>query len=123
MLKSEELKIDDIQRNLIISMAQRFSNTYLLYTACELELFDAIENEELDLLELSRKIGLSKELALRIIRPLIIYGLISERKNKYNLTNLGYMLTDKNDNSLVEYTLEAISKEKLKYNVYMEGEI
>ncbi|EDK33126.1 hypothetical protein [Clostridium kluyveri] len=74
-------------------------------------------------MELSRKIGLSKELALRIIRPLIIYGFISERKNKYNLTNLGYMLTDKNDNSLVEYTLEAISKEKLKYNVYMEGEI
>lgn len=44
-------------KNIILSMAQGFANTYLLYTACELDLFDIIgeAKEKISVQEIAEK--------------------------------------------------------------------
>lgn len=95
----------EISKRIITSMSQGFSNTFLLYTACKLEIFDAIDKEGSNIEEISNKIEVGKNILYRIIRPLIVYGFIEKIDSKYILTESGKLLTEEGEGSLKGYVL------------------
>lgn len=94
-----------INSNVILSMAQGFSNTFLLYTACKLNLFDIISDENSTINKISDKSKINEDILNRILRPLIAYGYIAEEQSHYSLTKLGEMLRENNENSLKGFVL------------------
>lgn len=131
MLKSE------VGKRLITSMSQGFSNTFLLYTACKLEIFDAIDRSGSDIETISKLTKVNKDLLYRIVRPLIVYGFIEKIDSKYILTDIGKLLTDKEEGSLKGYVLycgsicakswsvmaEAAKSNKSPYSLAIGGEL
>lgn len=95
----------DINTRIIMSMSQGFANTYLLYTACRLEIFDFIESNIDTSVELSKKIDIENVILEKILRPLVAYDFLEEQNTKYKLTEKGMLLTDKSPRSLKGYVL------------------
>ena len=95
----------DINTRIIMSMSQGFANTYLLYTACRLEIFDFIESNIDTSVELSKKINIENVILEKILRPLVAYDFLEEQNTKYKLTEKGMLLTDKSPRSLKGYVL------------------
>lgn len=69
----------DINTRIIMSMSQGFANTYLLYTACRLEIFDFIESNIDTSVELSKKIDIENVILEKILRPLVAYDFLEDK--------------------------------------------
>ncbi len=89
----------DTQERMIMSMIQGFS-TYLLYTACELKLFDYLYQEKMNLTALSKETAVEEEMLYRLLRPLVGLRLLQEEKGHFSLTPLGARLAKDAHNSL-----------------------
>lgn len=94
-------------KNIILSMAQGFANTYLLYTACELDLFDIIgeAKEKISVQEIAEKAEVDPDIIARLMQPLVIYGFLQEKNGMYSLTEAGILLSDKGEDSLKGFVL------------------
>ncbi|MGO5065965.1 methyltransferase [Clostridium sp. LCP25S3_F8] len=93
-----------VQENIIMSMIQGFSASYLLYTACELDLFDKVKDGK-NLEELSCEMKVNKAVLYRIMRPLIALEFIKKDKEQYMLLPLGERLTGDAKDSLKGFVL------------------
>ena len=91
--------------NIITSMSQGFANTYLLYTACKLNLFDLIGQGGVSAQEISENARVDLQIIYKILRPLVAYGFIIENQTRYELTEQGYLLTESENKSLKGYVL------------------
>lgn len=98
---------DKFSKNIILSMAQGFANTYLLYTACELNLFDIIGESDtgISVQEIAKRTEVEPDIIVRIINPLIIYGFLQENNGMYSLTESGLLLSDKSIDSLKGFVI------------------
>ena len=100
----------EVQERMIIMMAQSFTTSYLLYTACELELFDhlhhgEIYHGEMTVAKLSGQLALEEEMLYRLLRPLLALQLIQEENGLFFLTALGKRLSKHSENSLKDLIL------------------
>ena len=95
----------EIDTRVIASMSQGFANTYLLYTACKLDIFDLIGENGATVKEISGKSGVDAQIICKIIRPLVAYGFLIENDLWYGLTEKGSLLTESDINSLKGYVL------------------
>ncbi|MGL5437647.1 MAG: methyltransferase [Lachnospiraceae bacterium] len=118
-----------MEHKIISGMAQGFSNTFLLYTACKLNLFDVLVDSDTTVgSEVGVAVGVAIEAGAtietgvtiesigvtlkvergiieRLIRPLVVYGYISEDSGRYSLTELGRLLAGDTPGSLKGYVL------------------
>ena len=90
---------------LITSMSQGFVNTYLLYAACQLDLFDRIKHGCTTSEMLAGEAGIEKTVAQKLLRPLTACGMLKEDDGRYLLTEAGDLLTEDADHSLKGYVL------------------
>lgn len=98
---------EKFSKNIILSMAQGFANTYLLYTACELNLFDIIGEAitGISVQEIAKKAEVESDILVRLINPLTIYGFLQENNGIYALTESGALLSEKNKDSLKGFVI------------------
>lgn len=84
----------ELQDRMIMSMIQGFSTAYVLYTACELEVFDYLDCErQMTLANLSEALTIEEEILYRLLRPLIALQLIQVEQGVFSLTSLGKRLS------------------------------
>lgn len=95
----------DIEEYRIMAIVHGFTGSYLLYTACELGIFDYIGNKQLTYKQLSQKVKANEKILYRLLRPLVSYGLIYKNDEFYSLTKTGIRLVEDSDNSLKGYVL------------------
>lgn len=70
----------DIQGNMIRSTIQGFSTSYLLYTACELGIFDALYQERRHVSLLAEELAIDEDILFRFMRPLVALKYVNEEK-------------------------------------------
>ena len=85
----------DIQESMIRSTIQGFSTSYLLYTACELGIFDALFDERKHVTLLAQELALDEEMLFRFMRPLVALKYMEEENNYFKLLPLGRNYQDK----------------------------
>lgn len=90
----------ELQDRMIVLMIQGFTTSYLLYTACELSLFDYLYHEKMGLAKLSNASGVQDEILYRLLRPLIALQLIKVEGDVFCLTPLGEKLAKNAEHSL-----------------------
>ena len=110
---------------LIMRLANGFMSTYVLYISCELKIFDQLEKQRKNIVQLSGILNINSDSLLRILRPLVSYGIISRDCNEnYYLEKFGERLVSSNENSLWKYVLfcgrEGMKKWKMLYPAMME---
>ncbi|CVI64909.1 Multifunctional cyclase-dehydratase-3-O-methyl transferase TcmN [Clostridiales bacterium CHKCI001] len=127
----------EVNARIITSMSQGFANTYLLYTACKLEIFDFIEQNINTVLELSKKLNVDGQILSKILRPLVAYDFLEKKDVEYQLTEKGKLLTGSSKNSLKGYVLycggicakswsmmaEAAKTKQIPYSLAMGAEL
>jgi len=121
----------DIQESMIRSTIQGFSTSYLLYTACELGIFDALFDERKHVTLLAQELALDEEMLFRFMRPLVTLKYVNEEKKYFNLLPLGERLAGQASESLKDFLLftgrqampywsklcEAMKTEKIPYQL------
>lgn len=95
----------EMNAKMITSLCQGFSNTYLLYTACKLGIFDLIGRGVNTAAELSRSVKAEERILQKFLRPLVAYDFLTEKDSFYRLTEAGRLLTEDEDGSLKGYVL------------------
>ncbi|MEK5487814.1 MULTISPECIES: methyltransferase [Lysinibacillus] len=95
----------DIQGNMIRSTIQGFSTSYLLYTACELGIFDALYQERRHVSLLAEELAIDEDILFRFMRPLVALKYVKEEKNYFNLLPLGERLAGQAKDSLKDFLL------------------
>ncbi len=90
----------EIQDRMIMSMIQGFSTSYLLYTACELGIFDCLYGGGMTLSKLSNELDTEEEVLYRLLRPLAAFNLVKEDKGVFYLASLGVKLSKHPEGSL-----------------------
>jgi hypothetical protein len=95
-----------MDKYLIINVVNGFMGTYILYTACELRIFDYLDDAPKNAQKLADNLNVEKNTLLKILRPLVAYGFISiNEKQGYCLENIGEMLVSTREDSLWTYVL------------------
>ncbi|MFJ8102943.1 methyltransferase [Lysinibacillus sp. NPDC096212] len=95
----------DIQESMIRSTIQGFSTSYLLYTACELGIFDALFDERKHVTLLAQELALDEEMFFRFMRPLVALKYMEEENNYFKLLPLGEKLSGQASDSLKDFLL------------------
>lgn len=90
----------------IMKNMQGFSLSVLLYTACEIRLFDNIDEQKHSKTSLSQSLKIPQDKLNLIVTPLIAKHFIEEKAGYLYLTELGDYLTERNSkDSLLPYVL------------------
>lgn len=93
------------QRNYVQNLINGFMSTFVLYTACELGIFDLLEKNPMGIREIAGKLQVAEENLIRILRPLEQYKLLKIEKDRCRLQETGALLTTHNEDSLLPYAL------------------
>ena len=93
------------QRNYVQNLINGFMSTIVIYTGCELGIFDALKNSSKSVEILSQDIGITISELLRIVRPLEQYKLLQIKNNELTLLEVGETLVSDNVGSLKAYAL------------------
>lgn len=94
------------------NLVNGFMSTLLIYIACELKIFDALEKKDKLLDELVIELKIKKIELLRIIRPLVQYKLLNLQANVVTLSEVGELFLADRKDSLAPYVL-FVGKESL----------
>ncbi|NWK84725.1 hypothetical protein HYE69_07885 [Staphylococcus sp. GSSP0090] len=90
----------------IMKNIQGFSLSVLLYTACEIKLFDNIDEQKHTKTSLTQSLKIPQDKLNLIVTPLIAKRFIKEKEGYLYLTELGDYLTERNSkDSLLPYVL------------------
>ncbi|UXV29527.1 methyltransferase [Mammaliicoccus sciuri] len=90
----------------IMKNIQGFSLSVLLYTACEIRLFDNIDEQKQTKSSLAQSLKIPQDKLNLIVTPLIAKRFIKEKAGYLYLTELGDYLTERNSkDSLLPYVL------------------
>lgn len=96
----------NIKKQYIMNLVNGYMGTYVIYAACELKIFDVLENEQMSIEELSEKLSVKSVDLIRIMRLLISYKLIGMTVDKkYWLRELGGELVCEKEDSLWDYVI------------------
>ncbi|MCT4687858.1 methyltransferase [Vallitalea sp.] len=95
----------ELEENIIISKIQGYYTAYLMYVACELNIFDYLYNENISINDLSKKINIPRDKTYRLIRPLVANSFINEKDELLSLTKLGQRLSEYDQKSLKGFVL------------------
>lgn len=78
-------------------------NYMAVSTACKLELFDALENQNLGAKELAKNLNLKEKQVSILLKALLNIGFLNEENETYSLSKKSLLLTENHPNSL-KYT-------------------
>lgn len=92
-------------RSFVQNLINGFMSTILIYTGCELGIFDSLETRSKSIDELSEELEISEIDLLRIIRPLGQYKLLNIKEKEVGLSELGEILLSDKVDSLGAYAL------------------
>lgn len=95
----------DYGRNYVQNLLNGFMGTAVIYTACELGIFDLIKDEPKSTAEIAYILDVKEDEIKRLIRPLRQYMLLAETDGKIRIEEVGKILSAGEDNSLKEYAL------------------
>jgi len=95
----------DLQELRLIGMLQGYSSSYLLYTTCEIGLFNTLYHGPRKLAEAAQELKIETDLLFRLVRPLISLKLISIERDRIGLTELGNRLAGEAEKSLEKMVL------------------
>lgn len=91
--------------NKVQMVVNGFMSTAIIYTACELDLFDIIKkNNRLSVYEIAEKINVNEQYLIRVFRLLDQYNLVNLTEY-VEVTKEGELLTDDHPESLKDYAL------------------
>ncbi len=93
------------QRNYIQNLVNGFMSTFVIYTACELHVFDLLKQHGLTVTEMAKKLQVSEHNLIRILRPLEQYKFLKIENNRCRLQEMGNLLTTDHKDSLLPYAL------------------
>jgi len=93
------------ERNQAQMLVNGFMSTAIIYTACELNLFDLIKDRKMSLEEIAGTLNVRQDYIARIVRPLVQYKLISFQDGKYTSTIMGSFFSDDTKGSVKDYAL------------------
>ncbi len=93
------------QRNYVQNLINGFMSTMVLYTSCELGIFDALKKESQSVSKLAEALQITEIELIRLLRPLEQYKLLQIKGNEWMLSELGEWLTTDQEGSLNAYTL------------------
>lgn len=82
-----------------------FMSTAIIYSACELGVFDSIKREKNKLNLLAEDLNVDPVYLIKILRPLEQYRIIRCENDVYSLTDMGEYLAEDSEDSLKDYTL------------------
>ncbi len=105
---------------MIMNVANGFMGTYVLYTACQLKIFDYLAKQKKTVSELAEEINVTESSLVRILRPLTAYKILSAEGNGYfGLERAGKMLVSYGKDTLWNYVMFC-GKESMKVweNIY-----
>lgn len=92
-------------RNQVQMLVNGFMSTAIIYTACELNLFDVIKKQSGTLDTLAKELKVDIEYLTKIVRPLVQYKLLKCVAGMYTVTDMGMFLVEDTERSLKDYTL------------------
>lgn len=96
----------EYEKNFIMNIASGFMGTFVLSAACEIRVFDALAEGSMTLEELAEKTGTESGQLVRLLRPLVVYKLISrDSRGVYSLEKAGRMLIRADRNSMWGYVM------------------
>lgn len=96
-----------MEEKILMSIIQNYTSTCVLYTACELSIFDLIEKERLTKTQLIQTLEGNPNVLKILIGVLDIQGLIEEKDGILQNTKLGVRLSERHENSLKNTVLFA----------------
>lgn len=105
---------------MIMNVANGFMGTYVLYTACQLKVFDYLARQKKTAGELAKEMNVTESSLMRILRPLVAYKILSADENGgFGLESAGKMLISYGEDSLWAYVMFC-GKESMKVweNIY-----
>ncbi len=96
----------EYMKRFVMNTANGFMGTYVLYAACELKIFDKLADGGKDINALAEATGTSAELLIRIVRPLVVYQLISRSSSGvYELEEGGRLLVSTDSSKMWGYVM------------------
>ena len=95
----------NIEDRVVLLMIQGYSASCVLYSACELNIFDILYNTKMTRKELSEKVNGDSETLNILIDALIVNGLLEENKNMIECTNAGKRLAGQEEGSLKDLAI------------------
>lgn len=105
---------------MIMNVANGFMGTYVLYTACQLKIFDYLAEQKKNANELAEEMNVTESSLVRILRPLVSYKILSADENGYfGMERAGEMLVSYGEETLWTYVMFC-GKESMKVweNIY-----
>lgn len=93
------------QRNYVQNLANGFMSTLVIYTGCELGLFEALKEGQESISRLEEALEISREALLRVARPLEQYQLLRIHPDSLELLEPGRLLCRNHPESLLPYVL------------------
>ena len=88
----------DYGRNYVQNLLNGFMGTAVIYTACELGIFDLIKDEPKSTAEIAYILDVKEDEIKRLIRPLRQYMLLAETDGKIRIEEVGKILSAGEDN-------------------------
>lgn len=95
----------DIEKMKIINTIQGYSHSYIVYSAVELGIFNALFSKSLTNLQLATELHLSPLLLERFMKVLVAMDFVYQENGQYSLTSIGGKLSNDSEESLAAMVL------------------
>jgi len=89
----------------IINMIQGYSHSYIVYSAVELGIFNALFSKSMTNQQLAKELHLSPLLLERFMKVLIAMDFVYQENDQYSLTSLGEKLSNDSEDSMAAMIL------------------
>jgi len=104
----------DYIESMVMSMTQGLFTSYLLYTACDIGIFDLLYSKDRTIDEMSEETGIEVSIMHRIVRPLIAQGFILKKANNLKVSEMGRRLSIHDEKTLKPFITFNV-RENAKY--------